>query len=630
MTTRTRRKWKPDSRGYYTRQIGWVVSKSGKNQQQKFLLGKDLNAAETRERKLRELWDRHASQQQQRRPLWPDDLLEIGKLIARGVEEIAVPQKEAESQIGYAGRIRTLQASYPVVLFLPANRYSYDVGCAALQQLDEVPGEVPSTAAEKTVQQQLPRQFPNPALGNFAPASPAQVSIPINGQVVLSSPKYGRIDQPQTMVDQTRTMREAPTSAALQQQSLHDALKGYQEFIQREYFRPELNRLTDWGNMQKKQVKSLKEHHEDRLLLYLDADAVNEMIGYWRRRPTKKGTSDPMKAKSAGNYLSALIRFFKWLHNSSSFHWSKPFALNDANRKIQTLPSDHANRQLEQVDTFSLSELCLLMRYAQPLDRLLLLLAINCGFGRAEIASLLVRELRLFEAHSKWHSELINYESTSEDSFVKRIRRKSGVYGEHILFPMTVEGIQWAIEERKNQPNFSTDARLLLNKNGKPYDEPTKSGNANQTIPNRFARLIKRIKEDGKEIRSLSFGKLRKTAGQLIKTFSDGEIMGVFDCHGQPVKTDSLNDVYSNRPFGRVFKAIKQVEEYLEPVFALAGPAPFERQAEAYTKRSTIDKIVQLREAGKTIDEISDQMKLAKSTISRHLNRHKTHNEHKV
>ena len=132
MTTRTRRKWKPDSRGYYTRQIGWVVSKSGKNQQQKFLLGKDLNAAETRERKLRELWDRHASKQQQRRPLWPDDLLEIGKLIARGVEEIAVPQKESESQIGYASRIRTLQASYPVVLFLPANRYVYDVGCAAL------------------------------------------------------------------------------------------------------------------------------------------------------------------------------------------------------------------------------------------------------------------------------------------------------------------------------------------------------------------------------------------------------------------------------------------------------------------------------------------------------------------
>ena len=106
--------------------------------------------------------------------------------------------------------------------------------------------------------------------------------------------------------------------------------------------------------------------------------------------------------------------------------------------------------------------------------------------------------------------------------------------------------------------------------------------------------------------------------------------MGVFDCHGQPVKTDSLNDVYSNRPFGRVFKAIKQVEEYLEPVFAEAGPAPFQRQAEAYTKRSEIDQLIQLRAAGKTIDEISSQMKMAKSTISRHLNRHKAHNEAKA
>ena len=60
IVSRTRKKWKPDSRGYYTRQIGWVVSKSG-NKQQKFLLGKDLREAEFRERKLRELWDRFAA-----------------------------------------------------------------------------------------------------------------------------------------------------------------------------------------------------------------------------------------------------------------------------------------------------------------------------------------------------------------------------------------------------------------------------------------------------------------------------------------------------------------------------------------------------------------------------------------
>ncbi|WP_339745211.1 hypothetical protein [uncultured Rubinisphaera sp.] len=87
----------------------------------------------------------------------------------------------------------------------------------------------------------------------------------------------------------------------------------------------------------------------------------------------------------------------------------------------------------------------------------------------------------------------------------------------------------------------------------------------NQNIPNHFLRLIKRIKEDGNDISNLSFGKLRKTATDLIKRFSDGEIAGVFDCHGSPVKTDSLSDQYSNRPFGKVFKAIREVVKYSFP-----------------------------------------------------------------
>ena len=129
-----------------------------------------------------------------------------------------------------------------------------------------------------------------------------------------------------------------------------------------------------------------------------------------------------MKAKSASNYLGTLIRFFKWLHNSSSFAWSKPFAFSDVNTRVQTLAGDHANRRLEQVETFSLQELQLLMRFAQPLDRLMLLLAINCGFGRAEISSLLIGEVKLFEAHTPLQCELLNFQSTSADSFIKRVR----------------------------------------------------------------------------------------------------------------------------------------------------------------------------------------------------------------
>ena len=149
------------------------------------------------------------------------------------------------------------------------------------------------------------------------------------------------------------------------------------------------------------------------------------------------------------------------------------------------------------------------------------------------------------------------------------------VYGEFILFRQTVQGIQWAIDLRQTRPNFRPDAALFVNENGNPYDTPTASGNRNQQIPNSFGRLLRRIRRNGHEIRGLSFGKLRKTAGDLIRRHSNGEISAVFLCHGKAVKSDALADCYTNRPFGRVFEAIRTVEDYLAPVFAAAGDNPF-------------------------------------------------------
>jgi hypothetical protein len=392
--------------------------------------------------------------------------------------------------------------------------------------------------------------------------------------------------------------------------------------LEKEFFDPETDYISPWGKTQVRQVKNLKNHHKDALLTRLDSDAVNELIGYWRRRPCKLGTTDRMTAKTASNFLGTLNRFFKWLDGSSQFDWNKPFAFSDIDTKVRRLPSDHAKKSLEQVDTFSLEELRLLMRYGQPFDRLLLLLGLNCGFGRAEIASLLVGEVHLFRAHPERQQEILAYKTTDSDSFVKRIRRKSGVYGEHILFPMTVAGIQWALERRREFPDFGPDARLVVSEKGTALDKLTKSNNANQIIPNHFIRLIERIQEDGNNISKLSFGKLRKTATDLIKRFSDGEIAGVFDCHGSPVRTDSLSDQYSNRPFGKVFQAIRDVEQYLAPVFREAGPTPFAPQAQAYTKRSTIDRIVEMYDEGYPTGQIAAAVGLSGSAVSRHIQAH--------
>ena len=319
---------------------------------------------------------------------------------------------------------------------------------------------------------------------------------------------------------------------------------------------------------------------------------MEEMFRFWRQRPFKKDSTKPISKKSAENYIGELKRFLRWLHKCKEFDWRKPENFDEIKTKVDAAPGDQ-QRKLVQVDTFSLDELRLLNEYATPLERVFFLLGLNCGFGVAEIASLLVGEVVLFQGHDERHQEILGYQTTNADSFIKRIRRKNGVYGEHILFPQTVAAMQWTLQRRRKHPEFRPESVLLLNDKGIPYNRPTKGDHRNQQIPNRFAEIVRRVKRDHPDFPSLSFGKLRKTAGDLIRRFADGEIHAVFMCHGQPVATDNLTDVYSNRPFGKVFKVIREVQEYLQPVFAAAGAVPFDSRLSQVVYRSeTHDRIL--------------------------------------
>ncbi len=605
---------RPGPDGYYSRQLGWEISRSGKLQQHKFRLGTDRKEAERRERRLRTLWEQYEATRKESRPLWPEGLLAIAQSIAKGGREIAVARRPDELQMTYANRIRRLQVRYPVIAFVPEDQYAFDVGQEALQELDrlarrDLPQIVPKPLDEELIEawNANPRLLEFCGLGGPGEKSSLMDTL-CDDEGAATSPERERPSA-------------GPTGAASGASGwLHGALHDYQRWVEREFHRPELGRITPWGRTQVRQIDRLIEHHRDRPLSNLNEEGIDELIGYWRRRPLRKDRDVPVTHKSASNYISQLNRFFRWLHRSPNYDWRKPAGFVDISTRVAELPGDRA-RDLEQVDTFSRDELILLMRYGQPLDRLVLLLGLNCGFGVAEIASLLVGEVHLRQAHEPRYQEILHYETTDNDSFIKRIRRKNGVYGEFILFPQTVLGLEWALERRRGQSGFGTNVPLLLNEQGQPFDRPTVSGNRNQQIPNYFARLIKRIQDDGHEIRRLSFGKLRKTAGNLVRLFSDGETMAVFHCRGEAVRTDDLADVYSNRPFGRVFRAIREVERYLAPVFEAAGPQPFDPQPQAYTSRSTIERITRLHAEGHSVGHIAHAIGISRSAVSRHIQR---------
>ena len=307
MATRARRNWKPDPRGYYSRQIGWERSKSGKLQQHKFLLGTDRKEAERRERKLRELWDTFAANCKEDRPLWPDDLLIVAKRVAKGIPDVPIPRGPNEKQLQYAARVQRLQAKYPVLLFLPEDQHAYEVGQAALELFESVPSDsdpipvrtmrVDKVQALKDAKQSLDEagissvadlalmasaargEANEPLFGTPTPRDPAMASGP-------TTPQPDKRPQVPRINGTSQPEQESNTPSA----RLGQAFKAYQKYLRDEYHRPETEQVSPWGRTQIRQIKNLKKHHVDCLLTKLDADAVNEMIGYWRRRPCKLGT----------------------------------------------------------------------------------------------------------------------------------------------------------------------------------------------------------------------------------------------------------------------------------------------------------------------------------------------------
>src|SRR5262249_20617016 len=140
-------------------------------------------------------------------------------------------------------------------------------------------------------------------------------------------------------------------------------------------------------------------------------------------------------------------------------------------------------------------ELAALYEYATPIERLYLLLALNCGFGIGEIATLRTSQVNL------------------DKRYIRRKRGKTGVLGFWRLWPEIVAALRWYLSGRPK----SDSPYLILTDKGTPLVEKTKGGNRKQVIPNAWGRLFKRVKKDHPAFPDVSFNKLRKTGASFMR-----------------------------------------------------------------------------------------------------------------
>ena len=500
-------------RGRYHRTIEKAINSGGKVATKKFLLGTDKAAAELAARLLERLWsdivDEHQRAQDEAcgpmshipgvgPPMDDDRVTGVGSSRARDLSCGPIWRSET---LRIAEAIRKGEREMTVISW--TNRIQY---------------------------------YPHQLAG-------LKTDYSVIAFVPADQDKYGS-DQ-SMMATQSRILeRESRQLARVAEaplpirtgQTLHQAIDAYAKAA------PQLNR-KEFGRREAENAKRLKDSHPDVPLRDVGLGALDMMTAYWRSRPNGKKTGKPIAVSTVTNHLKTARRFIRWLHRSDEFKWSKPVDAEDSLRanEARLRTDDEIARLKDGVEVWTTEELAILYRHATDQDRLFMLLGLNCGFTQAEICSLR-------------HDEISR---RGDIVTIKRIRQKNVVYGELLLWPETVNAIEWFVRQRQRTP-AAQDLMLVTEKG---------AGFSRQRISNAWNRLLDRVQRHDSSFRRLSFKYLRKTAGQFVRESSNGEIAGVFLCHGKPVPSDDLADAYTNRPFDKVSEALRDVRKQLDAIF---------------------------------------------------------------
>ncbi|MFC1758798.1 hypothetical protein ACFL2H_08525 [Planctomycetota bacterium] len=526
-----------------TRNLGFKLTKTGQRSQPKFYLGEDPEEAERRFRRIEELW-RHVEKTRPDEPLWDSFELYMAKELANGELQIPIGRTQWQDGHAYAVKLNGFSNRYPMINFVPSDPEAYSQG------LD---------FNRRSVQHQM-------------------LKMKENGLIVKE-------DQPVYYSSET----------------LHRSLNRYIEYIKSEYFDKSEGHVSDAGNTLIRQVRTLLYQIDDLPLAILnDRNAVQAVYDVFRKRPVSKRYGTVLKISSCRNYIGALDQFFKWLETTTQ-EWRKPVGSHLIRKDVHEFDSD-VDEEADEIPVYTKDHLRVLNQYATPLERVFVLLGLNCAFGADQTGRLKVNEIRRLK---------------NGRTIIKRVRRKKKVLGQHLLWHQTVQGVEWAMkvrETRSIQPEAKD--RLLITANGTSYWRKTASGNRARDIPNRWYDLLDRVQQDHPDFPRHGFNTLRDTSINLIRRLAGQEVASTHATHKHQSQDRHLRN-YSNPPWKRLFRAQAKLERQLKDVFDAAPDPPFEPQTQAYISLMKSKRILEMDDAGVPKKRIATELGVSYATVCR-------------
>jgi hypothetical protein len=340
----------------------------------------------------------------------------------------------------------------------------------------------------------------------------------------------------------------------------------------------------------------------------LDTAKIESIIRLLASRPVSEKTGEPVSVSWAKSAIKEFRQFIRWLHRSKTFGWKRPDDYEVVPVRIGRRQDERARITSLAVETFSPDELTTLWRYALPWERLLMVLALNCGFGMAEITTLRRDELFLGKPHP--FSEQIGLlPPDAPGHWIMRLRGKTDVYGEWKLWDVTVAALQWIMALRPHPE------RVVVPKGG---GELHKWDQRNNQIANSWNRLLHRIRADKPGFTARSFNELRKTAINFVRQQAGEEVASLFASHGRPVH-DELIRVYANPRCATLHATTDAIRLKLDGVFKSASE-PFrlvEVRGGPNISLGKIERIKSLVVEGKRICDVAAEVGVSRETVRR-------------
>jgi hypothetical protein len=527
-----------DSEGRYRRYIGWKDNNSDRYIQHLFRLGRNREEAQRRNMRLERLWDCVVA-------LW-----KLHK--ANGKTDAPCPLWD---------------------------EYTLAIGQAIAKG-----AEVCTLTAPPGVQ-------PGIALEWLAIMRQWYPVIPLKLREDIAKAGVEEIERRRSTLESSRRLHEKALEAAgvSVAGTLHLALDAYGDYVRQKYkdkpsLHPQLTTLA-----------LLKRHLADAGLGGLDADAIEQMLAYWSRRP-EGDKGKPLAVTTCRNAGIVTRQFLRWLSRSPRFDWSLPGGFTFPRTRITVLPADNADKLRRKY--FKVEELKVLWEYAYPWERALMLLALNCGFANREVATLQSAEVVRGNKYS----------------FIKRHRGKTGVYGEWVLWPETAQALEYLGQFRPEGLPF-----VVADRDGKPLTERMKSDNKNDTIARHWKRILERVGADHPGFHQLSFKFLRKTGATLLRHLhvpNAAELASMYLAHGEASDSrDSLLPAYAVRPWKKLHRALLKLRKKLLPV--LTGvEKPWEGRGTRISP-AKVAEVKKLRAGGMTLTEIAARVGLHHVTVGK-------------